>query len=253
MTLYSKITRCLTKNKELNLCLNKPTISWSTNKDHAHAKNLYEEILQLDQNNIDAYNSLAQWIQNLSKNHYFNNIDVDQYFLEWKQLYEKALEIDPDDYITNFYIGILYYKVKADHPDFIHKALEYLLKAEQVDSNTAVLFNIAVVYDEIANYKDSEKYYLKIIDVNKENDNEIIADAIREQNLKVYNNLAILSKKQDNIDDTIRYYKEGLNIDSKNFTFLYNLGLILMNIGRCKQAIKLFNKAILCKIAINNY
>jgi len=189
----------------------------------------------------------------LSKNHYFNNIDVDQYFLEWKQLYEKALEIDPDDYITNFYIGILYYKVKADHPDFIHKALEYLLKAEQADSNTAVLFNIAVVYDEIANYKDSEKYYLKIIDVNKENDNEIIADAIREQNLKVYNNLAILSKKQDNIDDTIRYYKEGLNIDSKNFTFLYNLGLILMNIGRCKQAIKLFNKAILCKIDINNY
>jgi tetratricopeptide (TPR) repeat protein len=166
-------------------------------------------------------------------------------------IYEKALEIEPNDYMTNFYIGILYYKAKSQDGGNILKALDFLLKAEQADANTAVLFNIAVVYDELGNFKDSEKYYLKIIDVNKANNNEIIADAILEQNLKVYNNLAILSKKQGKFDDTIGYYKEGLKIDIKNFAFLYNLGLIFLNKSKYKQAIKLLNKAILCKSLIS--
>ena len=31
------------------------------------------------------------------------------YFEKWKEIYLKALEIDPEDYITNFNLGILYY------------------------------------------------------------------------------------------------------------------------------------------------
>lgn len=150
-------------------------------------------------------------------------------------------------------MGVLYYKSKDLDKENIHKALEYLLKAEQADANTSVLFNIAVIYDEIGDFGRSEKYYLKIIDVNKANTNEAIMAAIREQNLKVYNNLAVLAKKQGKIDDTIGYYKEGLKIDAKNFVFLYNLGLIFCKKAKYKQAIKLLNKAILCKCALYSF
>lgn len=75
------------------------------------------------------------------------------------------------------------------------KSLEYLLKAEASDSNTSVLYNIAVIYEEIGELHNAESYYLRILDINKTIDhNETIKDAIREQNLKVYNSLAVNSK-----------------------------------------------------------
>lgn len=36
-------------------------------KDFNRAHSLYKQIISMDANNIDAYNSLAQWIQNMSK------------------------------------------------------------------------------------------------------------------------------------------------------------------------------------------
>lgn len=81
-------------------------------------------------------------------------------FEECQQLYSQALEIDPDDYMTNFYMGVLYYKAKTVNDEHIQKALRYLLKAEQADANTSVLFNLAVLYDEIGDFGNSEKYYL---------------------------------------------------------------------------------------------
>ena len=150
--------------------------------------------------------------------------------------------------MTNFYYGILYYKEKEVDDAYLQKALEHFLIAEQSDANTAVLFNIAVVYDEIGDYDNSEKYYLKILDFNKNNTNDVIADAIKEQNLKVYNNLALLSKKQGKINNTIHYYQEGLNLDPNNFPFLHNLGLIFYKKGDYNEAIRLLNQAILSKL-----
>lgn len=176
------------------------------------------------------------------------NIEEPSYFEKAKNLYEQALKIDNEDYMTNFYYGILYYKEKEVDDAYLQKALEHFLIAEQSDANTAVLFNIAVVYDEIGDYDNSEKYYLKILDVNKNNTNDVIADAIKEQNLKVYNNLALLSKKQGKINSTIHYYQEGLNLDPNNFPFLHNLGLIFYKKGDYNEAIRLLNQAILSKL-----
>ena len=155
-------------------------------KDFKKAKSIYQNILKIDPNNIDAINSLSQWIQSMNE---------DSYFDKCKSLYNRSLEIWPDDYMTNFYMGILYYKWKYNDRSYIMKSLEYLLKAEASDSNTSVLYNIAVIYEEIGELHNAESYYLRILDINKTIDhNETIKDAIREQNLKVYNSLAVNSK-----------------------------------------------------------
>ena len=103
---------------------------------------------------------------------------------------------------------------------------------------------------KLAILNNSEKYYLKILDFNRENYNEAISDAINAQNIKVYNNLALLSKKQDKLKETIEYYKQGIRLDPKNFVFLFNMGMIFLKKGKYKQSIKLLNKAILCKLSI---
>lgn len=151
-------------------------------------------------------------------------------------------------------MGILYYKFKDLSEDYLTKALEHLLTAEKADSNTAVMFNIAKTYDDLGNVPESEKYYIKILSFNQkissemDGDNPDLMSGIKDQNLKVYNNLAMLCKNQGKLESTIRYYKEGLKLDPTNFVFLYNMSLIFIKKGKFRQAVKLLNKAILCKI-----
>ena len=63
---------------------------------------MYLDILELDPENIDGLNSVASCIKFLTKS--------DQSHLnECLPYYQRALAIDPDDFGTNFNIGILYY------------------------------------------------------------------------------------------------------------------------------------------------
>lgn len=80
----------------------------------------------------------------------------------------------------------------------------------------------------------------------------MIEDAIKDKNLKVFNDLAIEAKNQGKLDDAIKYYKEALKLDSTNFVFLYNMGIIFNKKNKFKQSIKLFNIAILSKICSLN-
>ena len=72
-------------------------------KNFKKAKEIYQNIVDIDHNNIDAINSIAQCIQSLNEDNLFD---------KWKKLYDKSLEIWPDDYMSNFYMGILYFKCK---------------------------------------------------------------------------------------------------------------------------------------------
>lgn len=68
-------------------------------------KQIYLEILELDPENIDGFNSVASCIKHLTP--------VNQsYFDECMPYYQKALEADPEDFETNFNIGILFYDQK---------------------------------------------------------------------------------------------------------------------------------------------
>lgn len=87
-----------------------------------------------------------------------------------------------------------------------------------------------------------------ILDLNKVSSKEVNEDVIKDQNLKMYNNLAMEAKIQGKLDDAIKYYKEALKIDSTNFISSYNMGLIFNNKNKYKQSIKLLNIAILSKI-----
>jgi tetratricopeptide (TPR) repeat protein len=90
--------------------------------------------LDLDPDNIDAMNSTATCLKNLSSDH----------FDPCLSLYMRALEVDPEDFETNFNIGILYYDQRKD----AKKAMHYLKIAIAEDKQPTALFNLAVIYEE---------------------------------------------------------------------------------------------------------
>ena len=59
-------------------------------------------------------------------------------------LYQKALSVDPEDFETNFNMGVLYYEQKKDYV----QAINYLKVAQSEEANPAALFNLGVIYEE---------------------------------------------------------------------------------------------------------
>ena len=99
---------------------------------------IYKEIMNLDPENIDAINSVAQCIKATSNGRVETIAEV-------FALYTRAIKIDSEDFETNFNLGILYYEHKKDHD----KAIHHLKLAISEEDNATAQFNLAIIYDEI--------------------------------------------------------------------------------------------------------
>ena len=64
---------------------------------------IYTEILRLDADNIDAINSQAQCLKATANG---NQNTINEVFA----LYQRAIKIDPEDFETNFNLGVLYFE-----------------------------------------------------------------------------------------------------------------------------------------------
>jgi|LauGreDrversion4_2_1035121.scaffolds.fasta_scaffold703444_1 tetratricopeptide (TPR) repeat protein len=118
------------------------------------AAKLYEEILQLDSENIDALNSLAGCIKQTM-------LPGQGLFDKIYPLYEKALQQDPEDFETNFNLGILFYEVTKD----LDKAISYLKVAVTEEKNATALFNLAVIYEEKGDKMRAKETYQEVLKV----------------------------------------------------------------------------------------
>ena len=82
-------------------------------KKYREAMEMYKEILRLDSENIDALNSWAQCLKATAS----GNQAV---FKEIFSLYQRAITIDPEDFETNFNLGVLYFEQRKDYDKAIH-------------------------------------------------------------------------------------------------------------------------------------
>jgi tetratricopeptide (TPR) repeat protein len=65
-------------------------------------------------------------------------------FQQCQSLYQRALALDPEDFETNFNLGVLYYELRKD----LDKSIHYLKVAINEENNPTALFNLAVIYEE---------------------------------------------------------------------------------------------------------
>lgn len=118
------------------------------------ARQLYLEILELDPENIDGLNSVATCIKHLTTTE-------QSHFDECLPYYQKALEADPEDFETNFNIGILFYDQKQD----AERAIHYLKIAVNEEKNASALFNLAVIYEDKGDRVRAKEYYQEVLKV----------------------------------------------------------------------------------------
>ena len=73
-------------------------------------------------------------------------------------LYQKALSVDPEDFETNFNIGVLYYEQRKDY----EQAIKHLKLALAEEANATTLFNLGVIYEEQGNRLEALRAYQEV-------------------------------------------------------------------------------------------
>lgn len=103
-------------------------------KKFKEASQVYEEILRKESDNIDALNSLAHCLLEQDKSNEEKAL----------RLYDRALRLDPNDFETNFNLGLFHYRQRKDY----EKALQYLTAGQDYENNCTALYNIAYIHEE---------------------------------------------------------------------------------------------------------
>jgi tetratricopeptide (TPR) repeat protein len=113
--------------------------------------------LSHDPDNIDGLNSLAQCVKSIYNCQVSEGAQSDpqSLFTQLRSLYQKALSVDPEDFETNFNLGVLYYEYQKDYTQAIH----FLKVAINEEANAAALFNLAIIYEEKGDRNDAKQVY----------------------------------------------------------------------------------------------
>lgn len=151
-------------------------------------------------------------------------------------------------------------KEKAIH--FYNKSLEFKgLKEEDIE----ILFNIALIYDELNMPLDSKNTYDRILKLDSTNPGAYYGIAIMEEQLgnddkaiycyqqaiksdskydRAYFFLANLYDKLDNKDLAIEYYEKVIKLVADDYHAYNNLGSIYEEMGEYNKAFDMFRKSI---------
>ena len=78
------------------------------------------------------------------------------------ELYQKAIELDPEDFETNFNMGILHFTETPSHKKDPSKAAHYLQIAINEEKNVTAMFNLAIVYEEQGNRNGAKRMYEEV-------------------------------------------------------------------------------------------
>jgi len=142
--------------------------------------------------------------------------------------YKKYLKKNSQDFEVLFNVGRIYSLIKKYEIglNYYEKCLSLLPK------NKNILINISSIYIKIKDY-DKAIESINKIDQNEKN------DAI------IYYNLALCYEKKLNFEDAINYYKISLNLNKSFVDALSNCGNCFSNIGQYKEAIKMYEEALL--------
>ncbi len=146
--------------------------------------------------------------------------------IEAENLYQKILDIDPNNFYALHYLGVLYFQY-GNHD----KAIEYINKAIISHPDAHVYYNLGLVYQGKKLFNKAISSYQNALKLNPE-----MADA--------YVNLSIIYKEKMQLEKAIKCLKEALRINPNHIEAYNNLGIVLKLKGQLEKAIECYKKAI---------
>lgn len=165
--------------------------------------------MQLDAENIDALNSAA----NCHK-HICVKQGIDHYE-QCASLYQRALDVDPEDFESNFNFGLLLYERKKDSSRAIH----YLKLAIQQEANPVAMFNLGIIYEEQGERELAKEMYEEVLKV-------------RPDHYKARVNLGIILEKEGQSKSANKHYHDALKMRPNEAKIHHNMGINLKRAGK---------------------
>lgn len=111
---------------------------------------------------------------------------------------------------------------------FFNKALEF---EGIISDDVVILFNIAMIYDELGNYRESFNTYKRILELDSKNPG-------------AYYGMAIMDEKLENVDSALKYYFEAIKLDPTYDRAYYFAANLYDLKGEKEKAIKLYKQVI---------
>ncbi|WP_440672499.1 tetratricopeptide repeat protein [Candidatus Pelagibacter sp. HIMB1715] len=168
------------------------------NKKFIKAKNLYEKILNINPNFLDAKNNLGLVL--LAENDYLNA----------RKIFQDVVETNPKIISAQYSLGFIFKKI-GDYENSI-KSFKNVIKINSNQLNTN--YNLGLIYKDIGDQKNAEKHFKEEIRLNPR-----FVDA--------HNNLGIVFSSLGNYEEAINCFINALKFDSNFKSAKENLVLAL--------------------------
>ncbi|WP_242967950.1 tetratricopeptide repeat protein [Tepidibacter mesophilus] len=245
---YNKAYELEGGSEDIDLLLDM-ALAYDDMENYDFAKQKYEEVLSIDENEPRAYFGLGVLYDNkedyiTSIKYYEKAVEIDDkydrayFFLasaydeigESEQAiknYNKAIELNPDDFWAYTNLGSLYEEMDENE-------LAYEMTKEGlgiISNHFTALFNMGVILKKLGRESESIKYYEMCIDRDKENPYS-------------YLNLSIIYKGQQKYKKACNVISEGIKNSPETSVLYYNRACFYVRLGMNELALKDLIKAI---------
>ncbi len=141
--------------------------------------------------------------------------------------YQKTVEINPDNHSAYYKLGAAFANLKQYEIAIINfkKSVEI-----DFDDDTAY-YNIGVAYAELSKHEEAINSYYKAL-------------ALNPRNHRIFFNLGNSLANLNQYDEAIKNYQKTIEVNANDDSAYYNLGLALAEINQYEEAIKSYRKAL---------
>lgn len=151
----------------------------------------------------------------------------DNNYLDAQDFFEKAIKINPDDYVIHFRLGTVYFLQEK-----IEDAIASLEKSISIKPEfPSAYFNKGNAYIKIGKIEDAISAYKKAVLYN-------------DKYLEAYNNLGSMYVKKENFNEALKVFNLILSIDHNYYKAYYNKACVYTLKKRKQEALLYLEKAI---------
>lgn len=140
-----------------------------------------------------------------------------------------ALTLYPEDFEINYFLGLTSYSLN----DYLNAEKYYMISLRLDDTSIASMHGLAMTYDNLEKWKNSDDLYVKLISLN-------------ENDAQAYNNYAYsLVERGEEIDYALTLAEKAIEISPNTSAYLDTIGWIHYKLGNYSIAKDFIAKAIL--------
>ena len=140
-----------------------------------------------------------------------------------------ALTLYPEDFEINYFLGLTSYSLS----DYLNAEKYYMISLRLDDTSIASMHGLAMTYDNLGKWKNSDDLYVKLISLN-------------ENDAQAYNNYAYsLVERGEEIDYALTLAERAIEISPNTSAYLDTIGWIHYKLGNYSIAKDFIAKAIL--------